>query len=108
MNSTRAPYTATGMCIQATFGQRQVRKEPKTTKPMNSRWTTTTASAATRYHTCSTLDAIGARQNAWTEPTLLLVNPADAERVSGRVCVHLKVVGEVFCRLVPEHVPRQL
>jgi hypothetical protein len=32
-------------------------------------------------------------------PRLLRDHPADAERVPGRVCVDLKVVGGVFCRL---------
>src|SRR5258707_3489976 len=52
-NSAKAPYTTAGMCAQAIRGQRQARKTPPTTKLMNSRWTTTIRSAATRYHIVS-------------------------------------------------------
>src|SRR6266571_276094 len=49
-NSTRVPYTTAGRCAQTIRGHRQVRRTPPTTKPINSRWATTTRSAPARYN----------------------------------------------------------
>src|SRR6266571_898681 len=82
-NSTRAPYTAAGMCAQTTRGHRQARKAPPTTKPMNSRWTTTTRSAAVRYHIWSPgcLSGLETELGGWLvlENCLALDQPRDAE-----------------------------
>src|SRR3984885_7090307 len=45
------------MCAQMIRGHRQARKTPPTTKPMNSRWMTTTTSAPAWYHMVSAHDA---------------------------------------------------
>src|SRR5580658_7616358 len=43
--STQHPHTSAGRCRKMSFGQRQVRKPPKMTKPLKPKWRTTSASA---------------------------------------------------------------
>src|SRR5271155_582852 len=63
MNSMSAPYTMAGRWTQTIHGQRQVKKAPPTTKAMNSRWVTSTRSAATRYHIMPTIRTTGRSQD---------------------------------------------